>query len=108
MAHSREEVLGVLRGQEVVVVATAAGEDIRTRMMHFAADDDFTIYLATMKGDPKTLQMTHRPAVSLLAFQPQADINASREVEITGTPAFVRDPQERAKALALTAAGSPR
>src|SRR3972149_8561707 len=103
MAHSREEVLGVLRGQEVVVVATAAGGDIRTRMMHFAADDDFTIYLATMKGDPNTLQMTYRPAVSLLAFQPQADINASREAEITGSPAFVRDAKEREEDPAVTA-----
>lgn len=107
MSHTREEVLSLLKEAEVAVVATASGDKIRTRMMHFATDDDFLIYVATMKGDPKTIQMTNRPSVSILAHFPAADFNQSREIEITGTPAFVTDSGERAKALELTARKSP-
>jgi 1,4-dihydroxy-2-naphthoate octaprenyltransferase len=107
MSHSREEVLSLLKGAEVAVVATVSGDRMRTRMMHFAVDDDFHIYLATMKGDPKTLQMTHHPALSLLVHFPAEDFNESQEIEFTGVPRFVRDPQERQKALELTATKSP-
>ncbi len=106
-AHSKEEVLGMLNKVPVATVATAAGEKVRTRMMHFAADEDFSIYLATMKGDPKTLQLTHHPFVSLLVHEPGADINDSREVEIEGSARFVRDDAQREKALKLTAQRSP-
>ncbi len=107
MSHSREEVLSLLKGAEVAAVATVSGDRMRTRMMHFAVDDDFHIYLATMKGDPKTLQMTHQPALSLLVYLPTPEFNDSQEVEFTGVPRFVRDPQERQKALELTATKSP-
>lgn len=81
--HSREEILSLMENVEVAAVATSAGEQMRVRMMHYAPDDDFNIYLATMKGDPKTVQMTDHPSISLLVYQPGADINESTEVEIT-------------------------
>lgn len=105
--NKRHEVLSFLAQADVTTVATASGDEIRTRMMHFAVDEDFTAYLATMKGDPKTLQMTHHPSVSLLIHQSQEDINESREVEISGTPQLIRDEAEREKALRLTYEKSP-
>ncbi|MBI4302413.1 MAG: pyridoxamine 5'-phosphate oxidase family protein [Chloroflexi bacterium] len=105
--HSKEEILAILNSVEVAAVATAAGDRLRNRMMHFAADDDFNLYLATMKGDPKTLQMTNYPSVSLLVHQAAPSINDAQEVEITGKARFVRDETERQKALALTAQRSP-
>ncbi|MDP2952573.1 MAG: prenyltransferase [Chloroflexota bacterium] len=107
MSHSREEVLSLLRQAEVAAVATVAGEQVRTRMMHFAVDDDLCVYLATMKGDPKTLQMTHHPTLSLLIYFPAPEFNNAQEIEYTGAVRFVRDPQERQKALELTAQKSP-
>ncbi|MBI4334537.1 MAG: 1,4-dihydroxy-2-naphthoate octaprenyltransferase [Chloroflexi bacterium] len=107
MSHSNEEVLAILQGAEMGVVSTAAGVKLRTRMMHFAVDTDFTVYLATMKGDPKTLQMTHHPSISILVLDNRGNINESREVEITGSAGFVTDPQEKKKALELTYRKSP-
>ena len=107
VGHSREEVLSLLQQAEVAAVATVSGDQIRTRMMHFACDDDFRVYLATMKGDPKTLQMTHHPSLSLLVYLPAPEFNDSREVEVTGIPVMVRDPGERQKALELVARKSP-
>ncbi|HLE02149.1 MAG TPA: pyridoxamine 5'-phosphate oxidase family protein, partial [Dehalococcoidia bacterium] len=99
MGHSREEVLSLLQQAEIAAVATVSGDQMRTRMMHFACDDSFRVYVATMKGDPKTLQMTHHPSISLLVYFPAPEFNDSREVELTGIPVFVRDPAERQKAL---------
>jgi 1,4-dihydroxy-2-naphthoate octaprenyltransferase len=105
--YSRQEVFSFLSQSDVATVATASGEEMRTRMMHFAVDEAFTIYLATMKGDPKTLQMTHHPSVSLLVHRSQEDINLSREAEISGAPQLIRDEGEREKALRLTYQKSP-
>ncbi len=57
--HTKEEILSVLEGVAVAAVATSAGSGMRNRMMHYAADEDLNCYLATMKGDPKTMQITH-------------------------------------------------
>ncbi|MBF8303692.1 MAG: menA, partial [Dehalococcoidia bacterium] len=96
--HSQQEVLSVLQGAEVGAVATASGESLRNRMMHFTVDESFSIYLATMKGDPKTIQMTRQPAISILVHRSETDINNSREVEVTGRAVFVTDSQERERA----------
>ncbi len=105
--HSREEILAMMKNVEVVAVATAAGERLRTRMMHFAVDDNFNIFLATTKGDPKTAQITNSPSISLLLHRPGADINESQEVEVTGKALFVRDPKERERALEMMTQRSP-
>ncbi len=76
-------------------------------MMHFASDDDLNLYLATMKGDPKTVQITHHPSVSLLVYKGGDDINDSHEVEISGKAVIVKDRKERQRALELTAKRSP-
>lgn len=105
--HSQEEILTLMQSVEVAAVATSAGEQMRIRMMHYASDENFNIYLATLKGDPKTIQMTHHPSISLLVHYSGADINESKEVEITGKALFVRDHKERERALAMTARRSP-
>jgi len=48
--HTREEISSVLQSVAVAAVATSAGTRMRNRMMHYAADEDFNCYLATMKG----------------------------------------------------------
>lgn len=105
--HTQAEVMEVLKQIEVAAVATAAGDRTRTRMTHFAPDEDFTIYLASMKGDPKTLQITQRPSVSLLVHQPGESVVESKEVEIIGSAFIVKDKEEREKALAMDAKRSP-
>ncbi len=105
--HSREEILSLMENVEVAAVATSAGEKMRVRMMHYVADDNLNIYLTTMKGDPKTVQMTHHPSISLLINQSGADINDSREVEITGKALFVRDQKEREQVMEMAAKRSP-
>ena len=105
--HSQEEILALMEDVAVVTVATSSGEKLRTRMMHYAPDDNFNIYLATLKGDPKTAQLTNQPSISLLVHYSGADINESKEVEITGKALFVRDQKERERALERTAKRSP-
>ncbi|MEE8413459.1 MAG: 1,4-dihydroxy-2-naphthoate octaprenyltransferase [Dehalococcoidales bacterium] len=105
--HSQADILSMMDEVEVTAVATSAGDSQRIRMMHYATDENFNIYLATMKGDPKTVQLTNHPSISLLVHQSGSDINDSREVEITGKAVFVRDPEERERALEMTAKRSP-
>lgn len=107
MAHNQEEILQFLKSADVATVATSAGEKIRSRMMHFAVDNDFNFYLATMKGDPKTQEITRNSSIALMVHSSAEDINASREVEINGSASFLRHPEERKRALELTAEKSP-
>ena len=51
--HSQEEILVLMEKVEVAAVATSAGDSTRNRMMHHASGENFNIYLATMKGDPR-------------------------------------------------------
>ncbi len=105
--HTKEEILSVLDSVPVTAVATSAGDRMRNRMMHYAADENLNCYLASMKGDPKTVQITHQPSVSLLIYQGGGDINDSQEVEISGKAVMVKDQAERQKALEITAKRSP-
>jgi hypothetical protein len=105
--HTQDEILDSLNTIDEVAVCTRAGERLRARMMHFAADDDMTVYLASMKGDPKILQMTSDPSTSLLVLDRRTDQNGWREIEITGRASLVTSAEERAKALELTSGPSP-
>lgn len=105
--HTREEILSVLESVAVAAVATSAGNGMRNRMMHYASDQNFNCYLATIKSDPKTAQITHQPSVSLLIYKGGGDINDSQEVEISGKAIIVKDQEERQKALDITAKRSP-
>jgi len=105
--HSREEILSVMSSVDCTVVATTSGVDIRSRMMHYWNDENFNVYVATMKGDPKTLQITENPSVSVLILKREENINDSREIEITGRASFVKDKSEKDKAFQSLAQKSP-
>lgn len=104
--QEKGKVLAVLERTPVAAVATSAGRALRNRMMHYAFDEDLNCYLASMKGDPKTVQITHHPSVALLVYDRDDEIGDSREVEISGKAVIVKD-RERAKALDLNAQRSP-
>ncbi|MFQ6075341.1 MAG: 1,4-dihydroxy-2-naphthoate octaprenyltransferase [Candidatus Bathyarchaeia archaeon] len=105
--HTKEEILSVMDVVDCASVATASGVDIRSRMMHYWNDEDFNVYLATMKGDPKTLQITENPSVSLLILKREEDMNDSSEVEVTGRAFFVKNEGEKDGAFRALAGKSP-
>ncbi|MEX0782083.1 MAG: 1,4-dihydroxy-2-naphthoate octaprenyltransferase [Dehalococcoidia bacterium] len=105
--HTREEIFDSLDAIDEVAVCTRAGDRLRARMMHFAADGEFNFYLASMKGDPKTLQITADPTTSLLVLDRRTEQNGWREIEVTGRAAIVTDAAERQKALEMVSGPSP-
>lgn len=104
--HSREEVLVELGSVDVASVSTFGGEFVRSRMMHFV-NTEFTFYLASMRGDPKTIQLVENPSVNLMIFVRRGEFGDWREVEVMGRALMVKDQGEREKALNLLAAKSP-
>ncbi len=105
--HSQAEILESLNAIDEMAVSTRAGSRLRSRMMHFAVDDGFRVYAASMKGDPKTLQIVNDPSISLLVLDRRTDQAGWREIEITGRAAIVTDSAERARALEMVAGPSP-
>lgn len=105
--HSKKEILSVLKNIPQISVSTRNGPGIRTRMMHFVNDDDFNIYLASLKGDPKTIQLTQNPHISLLALKYEGDFPAATEIEITGSAEFLQDESLRKKWFIEESSKSP-
>lgn len=105
--HAKKEILSLLDHLEVAGIATSSGDHIRLRMMHYAFDKDFNIYLASMKGDPKIIQITTNSSLTLLAHQDPGDINTSKEVEVIGKAEILKDKTTRERALAMIAKRSP-
>lgn len=105
--HSNEEILKDLRKREVLYISTLQGKSIKSRVMHFYADEDFTIYLASMKNDPKITQILSNPNVSLLVHIEEKELQDSKEVEITGIAKLIGDEDDRRKALTLLSEKSP-
>lgn len=105
--HTEAEIRQFLQAAQVAVIATSSGEDIRLRMMHLGFEDDFSIYLASLHGDPKILQMTTNPSVSILVNRLPGDVTESEEVEYTGRAVLIRDKAERERCLKSTARTSP-
>ncbi len=105
--HNKNEILSVLQSIPQISVATRNGPGIRTRMMHFANDSDFNIYLSSLKGDPKTVQLTQNPTISLLALKYEGDFPAATEIEITGNAEFIQDESLRKKWFKEESSKSP-
>lgn len=105
--HTHEEILDSLNAIDEVAVNTRAGTRLRSRMMHFAVGDEFQVYVSSMKGDPKTLQIINDPSVALLVLDRRTEQSGWREIEITGRAAIVTDAAERARALEMVAGPSP-
>lgn len=105
--HDRDEILSAMDAVVTAFVSTAAGAGIRSRMMHFWNDGQFNIYLASMKGDPKTLQITENPTLSLLILRQGENVNESSEVEVTGKAHLLKDGSEKDEAFEALAGRSP-
>jgi 1,4-dihydroxy-2-naphthoate octaprenyltransferase len=105
--HSKTEILSVLKDTDNISVSTLNGVKIRSRIMHFVNDDKFNVYLASQKGDPKTLQITQNPAITLLALKCEGDFPAETEIEISGQAEIVNDESSRIKWFKEEASKSP-
>ncbi|MFQ5832650.1 MAG: 1,4-dihydroxy-2-naphthoate octaprenyltransferase [Candidatus Thorarchaeota archaeon] len=107
VVHDEKEILQVLKEVDCTTVSTLDRSGIRTRMMHFWSDENLNVYLASIKGDPKILQISRNKMISLLVYQRAQDLNEAREVEIAGVAIIIRDEAERKRAFAELAKKSP-
>lgn len=103
--RTKEEVLAYLGRAEVGAVGTSNMGSPRQRMMHFAADESFDVYLTSMKGDPKVVQWQNIPETALLIHQGEKFMEME-ECEIIGRAEIVAE-RDRAKAVALLRDRSP-
>lgn len=103
--RTREEVLAFLERAEVAAVGTSNMGSPRQRMMHFGADDDFTIYVSSMKGDPKVVQWRNIPETALLIHQGEGFLEME-ECEVIGRAEIVPE-AEREHALKVMRTRSP-
>lgn len=104
--HSKQEVLDYLSRAEVAAVGTSNMGTPRQRMMHFGADEEFNIYVSSMKGDPKVIQWSNIPETALLIHQGKSFMEME-ECEIIGRAEIIRDKEDREKALQLMNLRSP-
>ncbi|MVP01899.1 prenyltransferase [Paenibacillus lutrae] len=104
--RSRQEVLDFLARSEVGAVGTSNMGSPRQRMMHFAADEDFNIYVTSMKGDPKVIQWSNIPETAILIHQ-GATFMEMEETEIIGRAEVLKEREDREKAAALLVSRSP-
>lgn len=104
--RSRKEVLEYLERAEVAAVGTSNMGTPRQRMMHFGADEDFNIYVSSMKGDPKIIQWSNIPETAMLIHQ-GATFMEMEECEIIGRAEIIRNKEERKKAVELMNVRSP-
>ncbi|MEO6133773.1 MAG: prenyltransferase [Ginsengibacter sp.] len=104
--RSKQEVLAYLERAEVAAVGTSNMGSPRQRMMHFGFDDNFNIYVSSMKGDPKVIQWSNIPETALLIHQGSSFLEME-ECEIIGRAEIVRDKEERGKVLEIMSRRSP-
>lgn len=103
--RSKEEVLTYLSRAEVAAVGTSNMGTPRQRMMHFGADEDFNIYVSSMKGDPKIIQWSNIPETALLIHQGDTFMEME-ECEIIGRAEIVQG-ADRARVLEIMSTRSP-
>ena len=104
--RSKQEVLDYLSRAEVAAVGTSDMGTPRQRMMHFGADENFNIYVSSMKGDPKVIQWSNIPETALLIHQGKTFMEME-ECEIIGRAEIIKDKADREKALELMNRRSP-
>ncbi|MGH2643836.1 MAG: prenyltransferase, partial [Chitinophagaceae bacterium] len=78
----------------------------RQRMMHFGADENFNMYVSSMKGDPKVIQWSNIPETAMLIHQGKTFLEME-EVEVIGRAEVIHNKEERAKAVELMNRRSP-
>ena len=104
--RSKQEVLDYLSRAEVAAVGTSNMGTPRQRMMHFGADEDFNIYVSSMKGDPKIIQWSNIPETAMLIHQGKSFMEME-ECEIIGRAEIIKDKEERERAIKLMTVRSP-
>ncbi len=104
--RTKEDVLAYLERAEVAAVGTSNMGMPRQRMMHFAADEDFNIYLTSMKGDPKIIQWSNVPHTAMLIHQGDKFMEME-ECEIIGRAEVLKTKEDREKAIGLLVDRSP-
>ncbi|MFZ2303948.1 MAG: prenyltransferase, partial [Minisyncoccia bacterium] len=97
--HTEEEIYSALLQADVSAVATHEGVNIKQRQMHFAPNKDLELYFATMKGDPKTVQITDDRCVSILVLNRSGEMNEWSETEFSGYMDIIKDEAEKRVAL---------
>jgi 1,4-dihydroxy-2-naphthoate octaprenyltransferase len=105
--HSSKTIHEALRKADVAAVATHEGLHIKQRQMHYAVDDNLDLYFATMKGDPKTLQITSDPEVSILILDRTGDMEGWSETEFSGSMEIITGDKEKKKASRMLYTRSP-
>ncbi len=104
--RSKQEVLDYLGRSEVAAVGTSNMGSPRQRMMHFAADEHFNIYVTSMKGDPKVIQWSNIPETAMLIHQ-GATFMEMEECEIIGRAEVLKRQEDRDVAAKLLENRSP-
>lgn len=104
--RSKDDVYQFLQRAEVGAVGTSNMGKPRQRMMHFAVDEDLTLYLTSMKGDPKVIQWANIPETAILIHQGESFMEME-ECEVIGRAEVIRDETEREKASELLRPRSP-
>src|SRR5690606_23989269 len=104
--RSKKEVLEYLSRAEVAAVGTSNMGTPRQRMMHYGTDDDFNIYVTSMKGDPKVIQWSNIPETAMLIHQ-GATFMEMEECEIIGRAEVLKGKKEREKAIDILESRSP-
>lgn len=104
--RSKQEVIDYLSRAEVAAVGTSNMGTPRQRMMHFGADENFNIYVSSMKGDPKVIQWSNIPETALLIHQGK-NFMEMEECEIIGRAEIIKDKDDRDKAIELMNLRSP-
>lgn len=104
--RSKEEVLAYLNRAEVAAVGTSNMGSPRQRMMHFGVDEDFNVYVSSLKGDPKIIQWSNIPETAMLIHQGPAFLEME-ECEIIGRAEIIRNREDREKAIEIMKTRSP-
>lgn len=104
--RSKKEVLDYLNRAEVAAVGTSNMGTPRQRMMHFGADENFNLYVSSLKGDPKIIQWSNIPETALLIHQGPTFMEME-ECEIIGRAEIIHNKDDREKALEIMKLRSP-
>ncbi len=104
--HDKQEVLDFLKKAEVAAVGTSNMGSPRQRMMHFGSDENFNIYVSSMKGDPKVIQWSNIPETAILIHQ-GATFFEMEEVEVMGRAEIIKGAEQRQKAIDIMVQRSP-
>jgi 1,4-dihydroxy-2-naphthoate octaprenyltransferase len=82
-------------------LSTVSGADLRSSLVPFACDDDFSVYVGLRRNDVRCFQLGFHPGVSLLVLR-ESD-GETREIEIAGKAMALQKAAQRQRARDLLA-----